>query len=598
MAHPQSGLSPATQASEERAGLMIRQSTSLSGRRLSLAVRPRRRVMLSGALFPRTLLTGTGLTGARLIGALLTSALLASGLTTSGPLFAAESSSAASAGAGLDAASVIESVPRDRSASLMAQAGNANPASPSSPDDLSRAAGQADALPSASQSIDLPLEELRLLAEAFGRIKATYVEPVTDEQLLEDAIRGMLGGLDPHSAYLDAEDFEQLREGTSGKFGGLGIEVGMEDGLIKVVAPIDDTPAARAGIRTGDLIVRIDGQPVKGLSLSDAVDLMRGEPGSVIELSIVREGEGSPLNFELERAIIQVASVKQRMLAPGFGYLRISNFQSNTTQDLREAIAALREENAGPLKGAVLDLRNNPGGVLDAAVGVSDIFLPKGRVVYTEGRLPDSKLEFSAEPDDLLEGAPLVVLVNGGSASASEIVAGAIQDHQRGLIMGEQTFGKGSVQTIVPIDDQSALKLTTARYYTPSGRSIQAQGIVPDILLPRGELVLEDAEDGIQLSEASLRRHLEEGEDGADGGADDAGVDAGGNKGGEAESRSGASGRTPPAAGEDQSVDERASESSRESTTADQDAATALLVEDFWLAEALNMLRGLSLYRP
>lgn len=462
------------------------------------------------------------------------------------------------------------------------------------PAGTSPAGSDARPLPAAeSQPIDLPLEELRLLAEAFGRIKATYVETVEDEKLLEDAIRGMLGGLDPHSAYLDAEDFEQLREGTSGEFGGLGIEVGMEDGLIKVVAPIDDTPAARAGIRTGDLIVRIDGQPVKGLSLSEAVELMRGEPGSIIKLSIVREGEGSPLNFELKRAVIQVASVKQRMLAPGFGYLRISNFQSNTEQDLREAIAALRTENAGPLKGAVLDLRNNPGGVLDAAVGVSDIFLPKGRVVYTEGRLPDSKLEFSAEPDDLLEGAPLVVLVNGGSASASEIVAGAIQDQRRGLIMGEQTFGKGSVQTIVPIDDETALKLTTARYFTPSGRSIQAQGILPDILLPRGELVLEDAEDTTRLSEASLRRHLEEMEAEEGGDSDESGDGAQGRNSG-AEQTDGLERKPGVGAADDASGGDNDALPEESEAVAAQDN---LIVEDFWLAEALNMLRGLSLYR-
>lgn len=275
---------------------------------------------------------------------------------------------------------------------------------------------------------DLPLEDLRTFSEIFGRIKSSYVEPVEDKQLIENAIRGMLSGLDPHSTYLNLEDFQELREGTSGQFGGLGIEVSMEDGFVKVVAPIDDTPAAKAGIKAGDLIIRLDDTPVKGMTLNDAVDIMRGEPGSKLLLTIIREGADKPLKVELTRAIIKVKSVKSKMLEPGYGYVRITTFQSRTGAGLREAISKLKEENGGKLNGLVLDLRNNPGGVLEAAVDVSDAFITKGMIVYTEGRIADSDQKFHATPDDLLKGAPLIVLVNGGSASASEIVAGALQD--------------------------------------------------------------------------------------------------------------------------------------------------------------------------
>ncbi|MEA3638362.1 MAG: S41 family peptidase [Lamprobacter sp.] len=356
----------------------------------------------------------------------------------------------------------------------------------------------------------LPLDELRIFAEVFGRIKSDYVERVEDRELLSSAIRGMLAGLDPHSAYLDPDQYDDLQVGTTGEFGGLGIEVGMEDGFVKVIAPMDDTPAQRAGIQAGDLIVRIDEKPVKGMSLSDAVELMRGKPGSAIELTLMRDGESAPLRVRLERAVIKVASVKQRLLEPGYGYLRIANFQARTTDDLLAAVKTLKRENEGPLKGVVLDLRNNPGGVLNTAVGVSDAFLEEGLIVYTKGRLEDAKLEFHAGPDDVLDGAPLVVLVNGGSASASEIVAGALQDQRRALIMGNETFGKGSVQTIIPVDERTALKLTTARYYTPAGRSIQALGIVPDIILERGSLTLTSDPDLSPLKEANLIRHLED----------------------------------------------------------------------------------------
>lgn len=357
----------------------------------------------------------------------------------------------------------------------------------------------------------IPLDELRVFTEVFSRLKKDYVEPVEDKVLLESAIRGMLSGLDPHSTYLDTESYKELRIGTSGEFGGLGIEVGMEDGFVKVVSPIDDTPAQRAGIKPGDLIIRLDETPVKGMTLNEAVKVMRGKPGTEITLTIVREGVQKPFSVTLTRDVIKVRSVKSRILEDGFGYVRISHFQSNTNEFVREAISQLRKDSEGELKGLVLDLRNNPGGVLNAAVEISDAFLSKGLIVYTEGRVADSKLRFNANPDDVLKGAPMVVLVNGGSASASEIVAGALQDHKRAVIMGEKTFGKGSVQTIVPMTNQTAVKFTTARYYTPSGRSIQAEGIVPDIEL--GNIQVSAAEDnGItRVKEADLAKHLENG---------------------------------------------------------------------------------------
>ena len=357
----------------------------------------------------------------------------------------------------------------------------------------------------------LPLNELRTFTEVFARIKKDYVEPVSDKELLENAIRGMLSGLDPHSSYLDPDSFKDLQVGTTGEFGGLGIEVGMEDGFVKVISPIDDTPAQRAGVKAGDLVIRLDEKPVKGMTLRDAVNIMRGKVGSKITLTIIREGEEKPLKITITRAIIKVKSVRQRNLEDGFGYLRISQFQSHTGENLADAIDKLKEENGGKLKGLVLDLRNNPGGVLNAAVEVSDAFLDKGLIVYTKGRIRDSDMKFNATPRTLLDGAPLVVLVNGGSASASEIVAGALQDHKRALIVGTRTFGKGSVQTILPLNNNTALKLTTARYYTPSGRSIQAEGIEPDITLePVKITTLAHAEDG-RLKEADLTGHLENG---------------------------------------------------------------------------------------
>jgi len=363
-----------------------------------------------------------------------------------------------------------------------------------------------------SSQATLPVEELRTFSDVFGRIKNDYVVDVDDKELIENAIRGMLSGLDPHSSYLDAEQFTELQVGTTGQFGGLGIEVGMENGFVKVIAPIDDTPAQRAGVESGDLVIRLDDTPVKGMTLNEAVKVMRGKPGSDIELTIVREGVDQPLKINITRDIIKVKSVRARMLEPGFGYLRISQFQSKSAENMVDAIEDLKKENKGLLQGLVLDLRNNPGGVLNGAVAVSDAFLKKGMIVYTEGRIADSRLRFNATPDDVIEGAPLVVLVNQGSASASEIVAGALQDHKRAIIVGVKTFGKGSVQTILPLSSESALKLTTARYYTPSGRSIQAEGITPDIELE--SIKVASVERDIEpLKEADLSGHLENGPD-------------------------------------------------------------------------------------
>lgn len=413
-------------------------------------------------------------------------------------------------------------------------------------------------------SREIPLDELRALSEVFGKIKANYVEDVDDRTLLENAIRGMLTGLDPHSSYLDDEAFAEMRIGTSGEFGGLGIEVGMEDGFVKVIAPIDETPAARAGVQAGDLIIRLDDTPVKGLTLNDAVKLMRGKQGTDITLTIVREGATKPLKLTLTRDRIQVRSVRSRTLEPGFGYVRISQFQERTGSDVREALSKLKDESDGTLRGLVLDLRNNPGGLLDAAVDVSDIFLDKGLIVSVDGRHDSLKRE--ARPDELLEHAPLIVLVNGGSASASEIVAGALQDHKRAVIMGEPSFGKGSVQTILPLGGTTALKITTARYYTPSGRSIQAEGIQPDIVLDDLKLAAaEDADEFAPLREANLRRHLE----------------------------NSTSSEEEPAENEE-AVEEPAVGVPGPASEADAEKGS-LAVTDYPLYEALNLLKGMAL---
>ena len=419
---------------------------------------------------------------------------------------------------------------------------------------LQIAIGQNDSAPLEETGAGvLPLDELRTFTEVFAKIKNDYVEPVEDRKLLEDAIRGMLAGLDPHSAYLDKESYQELQEGTTGEFGGLGIEVGMEDGFVKVIAPIDDTPAQRAGIKAGDLIIRLDDTPVKGMSLNDAVQRMRGEPGTEITLTVVREGEDKPLRITIVRDVIKVKSVRARTLEPGFAYLRISHFQSQTADDLRMELENLKKENNNRLRGIVLDLRNNPGGVLNAAVDVTDLFLDKGLIVYTEGRVKDSQLRFNAKPVNAIDKTPMVVLVNSGSASASEIVAGALQDHKRAIIMGEKTFGKGSVQTILPMSNEAAVKLTTALYYTPSGRSIQASGITPDIVIDKVTVAKAEADESI-VKEENLSRHLLNGQD-----------------------------DEPPVTEGDEELQGQAEET------------VALSVSDYELYEALNVLKGLAI---
>ena len=370
-----------------------------------------------------------------------------------------------------------------------------------------------------TSALMLPVDDLRLFSEVFGRIKSDYVEPVEDRKLLKEAINGMLTGLDPHSAFLDQEAYRDLQVGTQGEFGGLGIEVGAEDGFVKVVAPIEDTPAFRAGIQAGDLIIKLDEVSLKGISLSDAVKRMRGKPNTEVKLTVLRKGEQQPLEFIVRRDVIRVKSVKSKMLEPGYAMIRITQFQEHTGENLVIALNDLYKQANGDVKGLVLDLRLNPGGLLNSAVAVSSAFLPRNAlVVYTDGRTEDAKMRLTATKENYVRGAfkddflsklppgvktvPMVVLVNGASASASEIVAGALQDHHRATIVGTQTFGKGSVQTILPLPNNQAVKLTTARYYTPGGRSIQAKGIAPDIMI-------EDAPEArVLLREADLQHHL------------------------------------------------------------------------------------------
>jgi carboxyl-terminal processing protease len=353
----------------------------------------------------------------------------------------------------------------------------------------------------------LPLDELRMFTEVFSRIKDAYVEEVSDRELLQSAIKGMLSDLDPHSTYLAPQDYEELEESTSGEFGGLGIEVGMENGFIKVIAPIDDTPAKKAGVQAGDVIIRLDQKPVKGMSLQEAVNLMRGKPGTTLTLTIMRDGESGPIEIPVTRDIITVTSVKSRMLEDGYGYVRITQFQAETGRQFVDALQQLEKRHGSDLEGLVIDVRNNPGGVLQAAVDTADALLSEGLIVYTDGRIASSRLRFSANPGDVMEGTPIVVLINGGSASASEILAGAMQDHERAVIMGTKSFGKGSVQTVIPLDETHAIKMTTALYFTPDGRSIQATGIKPDIEIQPAELTVLEKQPF--LTEADLNGHLE-----------------------------------------------------------------------------------------
>ncbi len=368
----------------------------------------------------------------------------------------------------------------------------------------------------------IPYEDLQLLSAVFGKIKSDYVETVPDDKLIKEAIHGMVRGLDPHSDFLDADAFKELQVSTKGKFGGLGIEVGVEDGIVRVTSPIEDTPAFRAGIKAGDLIVKIDDTATRGLPLSKAVDKMRGKPGTQVVLTVVRKDADTPLVFTLTREEINVKSVRAKMIEPGYGFVRVRNFQERTGEDLSRALKDFYAK--GELKGLVLDMRSDPGGLLNQAVAVSAAFLPKDAlVVYTDGRTPDARMRLLATKDNYsrrgddffkdlpaaVKNVPMVVLVDGGTASAAEIVAGALQDHKRATVIGTQTFGKGSVQTILPLGNNAGLKLTTARYYTPSGRSIQAKGIEPDIIVDDGR------DTGSRIREANLERHLETNKAGA-----------------------------------------------------------------------------------
>ncbi|MFN6994306.1 MAG: S41 family peptidase [Aquincola tertiaricarbonis] len=372
-----------------------------------------------------------------------------------------------------------------------------------------------------ARNTPLPLEELQQLAAVFGMVKSDYVEPVDEKKLIGNAISGMVSGLDPHSQYFDKKTFKEFREGTSGKFVGVGIEIGMEDGLVKVVSPIEGSPAFRAGLKAGDLITRIDDSAVKGLTMDQAVKKMRGEPSTKVVLTVFRKAEGRTFPVSITREEIRVQSVRSKMVEPGYAWLRVSQFQDRTVEDFAKKLEDIYKQDPN-LKGLVLDLRNDPGGLLEGAVAVSAAFLPNDAVVVsTNGQLPESKSTFKASPDfymrrggtdplrrlpDAVKKVPLVVLVNEGSASASEIVAGALQDHKRATVMGAQTFGKGSVQTVRPLTADTALKITTARYYTPSGKSIQARGIVPDIWLD--ETAEGNVFAALRMREADLDKHL------------------------------------------------------------------------------------------
>lgn len=409
--------------------------------------------------------------------------------------------------------------------------------------------GQAEPAESEAEQGRLPLDDLRTFTRVFEDIRAGYIEEVDDATLFEYAIKGMLSELDPHSNFLDASRFDNLKENTTGQYGGLGIEVGMEDGFVKVISPMDDTPASEAGIEAGDLIVQIDGESIKGKSLAEAIELMRGEKGSKITLKVMRQGLEKPKDIEIIRDYIKVTSVRSRLLDENYGLIRIAQFQIPTGKDFVKAIEKLQTESENSLKGLIIDLRNNPGGVLRSSVEVADALLDGGRVVYTEGRIKGANAEFDAEPGDVTNGLPVIVLINGGSASASEIVAGALQDHRRAIVIGTRSFGKGSVQSVIPISKEKAIKLTTSLYFTPNGRSIQAQGIEPDIEVERARLTA--IKPRARVTEADLSGHL------------------GNGNGGE--------------------------ESDAEERKRSQENGRKLLERDNQLYEALNILKGLSL---
>jgi carboxyl-terminal processing protease len=353
-------------------------------------------------------------------------------------------------------------------------------------------------------------EKLDVFAHVLEKIRTSYVDQVTETEVIENAINGMLTSLDPHSSYLKPEDFEDLQQTTKGEFGGLGIEVTMENGLVKVVSPIEDTPAAAAGLEPGDFIIRLDAKDVQGMTLKDAVDKMRGEPGSKIKLTVFRESEKRTFSVTVTRAVIKVKPVKSKLMGNGLGYLRVTSFNDYTDNSLRDHLSQLEKANKGPLSGLIIDLRNNPGGLLNQAIAVADDFLQGGEIVSTRGRVESQNSRYNARPGDVLSGKPIVVLINAGSASAAEIVAGALQDQRRAVLVGTRSFGKGSVQTIFTLPGGAGMRLTTARYYTPSGRSIQAQGIQPDILVkqPRDKKLAGLDDDDINPSEAALPNHL------------------------------------------------------------------------------------------
>jgi carboxyl-terminal processing protease len=364
------------------------------------------------------------------------------------------------------------------------------------------AAKEGDKLP---QNTATTYELLNLFGDVFDRVRSDYVEPVTDEKLIESALNGMLTSLDPHSGYMNEKSFEEMQVQTKGEFGGLGIEVTMDNGLVKVVSPIDDTPAARAGLKPNDYVSMIDDTPVMGLTLSEAVEKMRGPVGSKVRLTVLREGEKEPLEKTLTRDTIKIQSVRARSEGD-VAYIRITSFAETTYDTMEEALSEQEKKIGKKFKGVVLDLRNNPGGLLDQAIAVSDAFLERGEIVSTRSRKPEESRRYDATSGDLIRGLPMVVLINEGSASASEIVAGALKDHKRAIVLGMKSFGKGSVQTVIPVKDHGAIRLTTARYYTPSGVSIQAKGITPDIVVEQAEL--KQAKEGRTISEANLPKHL------------------------------------------------------------------------------------------
>ena len=351
-------------------------------------------------------------------------------------------------------------------------------------------------------------QELQLFTDVLTIVQRSYVEEVSIKDLIYGAIEGMLASLDPHSGFMPPEIYKEMKVDTRGEFGGLGIEISLRDGVLTIISPIEDTPASRAGLLAGDQILKIENEYTKDMEIMEAVQLMRGAPGTKITITVMRPTFEKPQQFTMEREIIKVQSVKAKTLEKGFGYVRLTQFQEHTAEDLSKALTKLHEESGGTLQGLILDLRNNPGGLLDSAVSVSDTFIKKGNIVSVKGRNEADELKHMATPVDHINGVPMVVLVNGGSASASEIVAGALQDHKRAVIMGQKTFGKGSVQTVVPLGNNTAIKLTTARYYTPSGRSIQAQGIEPDIVLGNLKVSEEEVDEFGQIKEANLKKHL------------------------------------------------------------------------------------------